>query len=79
MRFGRRSRRRWLPSSWVALTPSEGVEVARLMPEAAIVPSHLEGWAHLTESRVEIDEAFARAGLSNRLRWPRAGTPITLI
>ena len=62
----------------ITFTGSEGVEVARVMPEAAIVPLHFEGWAHFTESRVEIDEAFARAGLSNRLRWPRAGAPITL-
>ena len=63
----------------LTLTGGEAVEVARAMPEAAVVPLHFEGWAHFTESRVEIAEAFARAGLSSRLHWPQVKAPITLL
>jgi L-ascorbate metabolism protein UlaG (beta-lactamase superfamily) len=62
----------------ITFTAAESVEVARAMPDATIVPLHFEGWEHFTESRAEIDDAFARAGLSSRLRWPQAGEPIAL-
>jgi len=62
----------------LTLTAAEAVEVARAMPDATIVPLHFEGWEHFTESRAEVDEAFSRAGLANRLRWPQAGEPITV-
>jgi L-ascorbate metabolism protein UlaG (beta-lactamase superfamily) len=62
----------------LTLTAAEGVEVARAMPAATIVPLHFEGWEHFSESRAEIEEAFARAGLSQRLRWPPTGKPVTV-
>mgnify|MGYP003693991887 CR=1 FL=1 len=43
---------------------------ARSSRRALIVPVHFEGWAHFSESRPEIDAAFAAAGLADRLRWP---------
>ena len=57
----------------LTMTADEGVEATRAFPAATIVPLHFEGWAHFTESRKEIDDAFARAGLSHRLRWPERG------
>lgn len=65
-------------SAPLTFTGIEAVEAARAMPDATIVPLHFEGWEHFTESRLEIEEAFARAGLSKRLCWPQAGAPITL-
>jgi L-ascorbate metabolism protein UlaG (beta-lactamase superfamily) len=62
----------------ITFTAVEAVEVARAMPQATIVPLHFEGWEHFTESRAEIDQAFGDAELSDRLRWPQAGVPITL-
>ena len=35
--------------------------------EALIVPLHFEGWAHFSETRTEIDRAFAAAGLAMEL------------
>jgi hypothetical protein len=34
---------------------------------------HYEGWAHYTESRRDVDAAFAHAGLAERLRWLTPG------
>jgi L-ascorbate metabolism protein UlaG (beta-lactamase superfamily) len=53
--------------SHLTFTASELVEVARACPGALIVPVHVEGWAHFSESRKDVEAAFARAGLRERL------------
>ena len=62
----------------LTLTASEAVTAARAFPEALIVPLHFEGWAHFSESRADIDHAFAAAGLAHRLRWPIPGQALAL-
>jgi L-ascorbate metabolism protein UlaG (beta-lactamase superfamily) len=54
----------------LTMTAAEAVKAARVFNDAAIVPLHFEGWAHFSEGRKEIAEAFERAGLTDRLRWP---------
>lgn len=56
----------------------EGVEVARAMREAAIVPLHFEGWEHFSESRADVERAFAEAGMTDRLQWLAPGQPVAL-
>ena len=53
----------------LTFTAEEAVEVARLMPDADIVPLHFEGWEHFTEGRDAISRTFAGAGLEQRLHW----------
>jgi L-ascorbate metabolism protein UlaG (beta-lactamase superfamily) len=48
---------------------------ARALGSAIVVPVHYEGWEHFSESRPEIERAFAAAGLAGRLRWPAPGAP----
>ncbi|HEX6561493.1 MAG TPA: MBL fold metallo-hydrolase [Nitrososphaera sp.] len=62
----------------LTFTAAERVQVARAFPDAAIVPLHFEGWAHYSESRGDIEQAFAAAGLQHRLRWLEPGRPIDL-
>ena len=62
----------------LTLTAAEAVAAARAFPEALVVPLHFEGWAHFSESRTEVDRAFAAAGLADRLRWPIAGHAMEL-
>lgn len=52
----------------LTFTAAEGVQAARAFAGATIVPVHFEGWAHYTESRAEIEAAFADARLRHRLR-----------
>jgi L-ascorbate metabolism protein UlaG (beta-lactamase superfamily) len=52
----------------LTLTAAEAVEVARVLSAATIVPLHFEGWEHFSEHRIEVDQAFAAAGLQHRLR-----------
>jgi hypothetical protein len=47
----------------LTMTGEDGVHAARVFPDATIVPLHFEAWKHLTESRSEIQQAFAIAGL----------------
>jgi L-ascorbate metabolism protein UlaG (beta-lactamase superfamily) len=62
----------------LTLTADEAVTAARAFGDAVVVPLHFEGWAHFREGRAEVAEAFARAGLSARLRWPITGETIAI-
>lgn len=55
------------------MNAKEGVELARLFPDAAIVPVHYEGWSHFKEGRAHVEAAFTAAGLSERLVWLERG------
>ncbi len=59
----------------LTLTAEGAVEAARAFKDAIIVPLHFEGWKHFSEGRAELEEAFARAGLEDRLRWLEPGQP----
>jgi L-ascorbate metabolism protein UlaG (beta-lactamase superfamily) len=62
----------------LTLTAAEGVELARAFAPATVVPVHFEGWEHFTESRREVEQAFAAAGIAARLQWlpPGRTTPL---
>lgn len=62
----------------LTFTADDAVAAARAFGDALVIPLHFEGWAHYTESRVELERAFAVAGLSQRLRLPMPGQSITL-
>jgi hypothetical protein len=59
----------------LTMTAADGIEFARSSPATAIVPVHYEGWRHFSESKADIEGAFATAGLENRLTWLEAGRP----
>ena len=62
----------------LTMTAAEAVEAARAFGEAAIIPLHFEGWAHFSEDREAIANAFAAEGMADRLHWPKAGRPIQI-
>lgn len=57
----------------LTFTADEGVETARAFANAVIIPLHYEGWAHFSESRKQIEDAFVSAGMEPRLQWIEAG------
>ncbi len=57
----------------LTFTADEAVEAARVFADAVIIPLHYEGWAHFSESRKQIEDAFASARLERRLRWMEPG------
>ena len=59
----------------LTFTADEAVQAANVFPDAVIVPVHYEGWAHFSESRSEIERAFAKGGITEHLRWLAPGSP----
>ena len=62
----------------LTLTAAEAVTAAKAFPGALVVPLHFEGWAHFSETRADVESAFAAAGLAARLRWPVPGKVVEL-
>lgn len=59
----------------LTFTAQEAVQFSQASRETKIVPLHFEGWRHYSESRAEIAQTFADAGLAERLIWLEAGQP----
>jgi L-ascorbate metabolism protein UlaG (beta-lactamase superfamily) len=76
--FAGAARVREVGSDHLTFTATEAVMAARAFPDALVVPLHFEGWAHFSESRADIERAFAAAGLADRLRLPVAGRELVL-
>jgi L-ascorbate metabolism protein UlaG (beta-lactamase superfamily) len=62
----------------LTMTAEDAVAFARVATDARIVPIHYEGWAHFAEGREVIEQAFANAGMSDRLIWLEAGEPVVI-
>jgi L-ascorbate metabolism protein UlaG (beta-lactamase superfamily) len=60
----------------LTMTSEEAVQAAKALSDATIVPTHFEGWAHFSEGKEDILNAFRRAGIESRLCWPQPGQTI---
>jgi L-ascorbate metabolism protein UlaG (beta-lactamase superfamily) len=54
------------------------VEAARTFASATLVPVHVEGWAHFSESPAQATQLLAQAGLTHRFLWLKPGVPTLL-
>jgi len=63
----------------LTMTSREGVEAAGVFTNAAIIPLHFEGWAHFSEGRDKIEDAFSKANMNDRLVWAEAGRPVAIL
>lgn len=61
----------------LTLTGDEAAQAAKLLGARHVVVIHADGWAHLTEGRSEVERAFERAGLLDRLSVPAPGDVVT--
>jgi L-ascorbate metabolism protein UlaG (beta-lactamase superfamily) len=57
----------------LTLTSELAAEAAAILRAPHVVPLHFEGWAHFTDGRDSLQEAFARVALADRLRLPSPG------
>jgi L-ascorbate metabolism protein UlaG (beta-lactamase superfamily) len=62
----------------LTMDSNDAIETAHAFPDAQIVAVHNDGWAHFTESREELEQAFAALGLTERLRRLQPGVAVTL-
>jgi L-ascorbate metabolism protein UlaG (beta-lactamase superfamily) len=76
--FCGRARVRVAGENDLTMSADDAVRAAQAMARATIVPLHYEGWEHFTQSRADLERAFAKAGLSERLAWPAAGVPTSI-
>jgi L-ascorbate metabolism protein UlaG (beta-lactamase superfamily) len=53
----------------IVLDSAQAVQAARALQARRVVPVHYDGWTHLTEGRDELQEAFDKGGLGDRLDW----------
>ncbi len=77
LHFGAARAQRFGPFD-ITFTGAEGAQLAPMLGDATIIPVHYEGWSHFSEGRAEIEQAFAAAGRSARLRFLPLGQPTTL-
>jgi L-ascorbate metabolism protein UlaG (beta-lactamase superfamily) len=76
--FAGAARTALLDGAPLTLTGELAAEAARVLGARLVVPLHFEGWAHFSEGREALVEAFGRAGLADRLRLPAPGERIEL-
>ncbi|GAA4586355.1 MBL fold metallo-hydrolase [Planotetraspora phitsanulokensis] len=52
----------------LTLTAERASAAAEVLGAPVVIPAHYDGWAHFSEGRAEIEQAFDDAGLASRLR-----------
>lgn len=67
-----------LDGAFLTLTSEAAAAAAQRLGAQYVVPLHFEGWAHFTQGRNSLLEAFADAGLTERLRLPNLGDNLAL-
>jgi L-ascorbate metabolism protein UlaG (beta-lactamase superfamily) len=63
---------------YLTFTAAEGARFAKALGEAIVIPIHYEGWAHFSEGRAQIEQAFAAAGLEKQLHFLPLGQPVPI-
>ncbi|MFF3447660.1 MBL fold metallo-hydrolase [Streptomyces sp. NPDC002667] len=65
-----------VPDAPLTLTSENAARAAEILGAVRVVPLHFEHWGHFTEDGPALTEAFAKAGLTDRLRLPVPGAPV---
>ncbi|MER5883171.1 MBL fold metallo-hydrolase [Streptomyces sp. NPDC001941] len=61
----------------LTLSSDAAAEATRILGARHVVPLHFEHWAHFTQGRESLEEAFGRAGLGERLHLLKPGETYT--
>jgi L-ascorbate metabolism protein UlaG (beta-lactamase superfamily) len=67
-----------LVDGFLTLPSDAAAEAARLLDARYVVVLHVEHWAHFTQGPDSVREAFAAAGLGDRLVLPPPGKPVAV-
>jgi L-ascorbate metabolism protein UlaG (beta-lactamase superfamily) len=62
----------------LSLTSADAVTATRILGARAVVGVHNEDWAHFSESRTDLEAAFAAEGLADLLVATPRGVPVDL-
>lgn len=62
----------------LTMDSNDAIEAAHAFAGATVVPVHNDGWAHFTQSRDDVAQAFNALGLGLRLKLLEPGVPTEL-
>jgi L-ascorbate metabolism protein UlaG (beta-lactamase superfamily) len=62
----------------LTLTSTRAARAAKVIGAATVVGLHVEDWAHFSESRADLERAFAAAGIADRLLTTPRGVRVTI-
>ncbi|MEU9119837.1 MBL fold metallo-hydrolase [Streptomyces sp. NPDC048506] len=65
-----------LGDAYLTLPSDRAARAAEILGARQVIPLHFEHWSHFTQGRDSLTEAFARAGLTDRLRLLKPGEEI---
>jgi L-ascorbate metabolism protein UlaG (beta-lactamase superfamily) len=57
----------------LTMDTNDAIETAHAFPDALIVPIHHDSWAHFTQDRNDLENAFQALGIRSRLRLLEPG------
>ncbi len=66
-----------LGDAYLTLTSTDAARAVRILDADAVVPVHVGGWAHFTQGRASVADAFRAAGLADRLHVLEDGKSAT--
>jgi L-ascorbate metabolism protein UlaG (beta-lactamase superfamily) len=64
--------------AYLTLSAQSAAQAAEVLGARAVVPVHFEGWGHFTQGAAELRDAFAQAGLAERLVVPEPGARVSV-
>ena len=62
----------------LTLTSAKAARAAKVIGASMVVGLHVEDWAHFSESRADLEAAFAKAGIADRLMSTPRGVRVSL-
>ncbi|MFE1290561.1 MBL fold metallo-hydrolase [Streptomyces sp. NPDC058751] len=65
-----------VPDAPLTLTSEDAARAAEILGAVRVVPLHFEHWGHFTQDGSTLTKAFARAGLTDRLRLLEPGASV---
>ena len=60
----------------LTMNTNDALEAAHAFPSATIVPAHCDGWAHFSQSRADLEQAFEALGVRQRLTVLESGVAV---
>jgi L-ascorbate metabolism protein UlaG (beta-lactamase superfamily) len=63
----------------LTMDTNDAIETAHAFPDAVIVPIHHDSWAHFTQDRNDLKQAFEALSIGSRLRLLEPGVPTTIV
>jgi L-ascorbate metabolism protein UlaG (beta-lactamase superfamily) len=68
----------YLGEEHLTLPSAKAPEAANILGASTVIPVHLDGWAHFSDDRESLLDAFAQAGTASLLAMPEPGGTVVV-